>query len=498
MLFNSLTFVIFFLLTFVIYYLPQSRQIQVPILIIASFIFYAWANPKLLFLLLISILINAITSYQVDRTANPKPRLIWAIAGVTANLLILGLFKYGKLFTELFLNLANVSALSNQGIIPLLLQIPLPIGISFYTFQGISLVIDVLREQKAGEQKEVSVEETDFLNYLFKTSFFISFFPQLIAGPIVKAHDFYPQIKTKYFADINWEIVFRSLVIGYFLKMVIADNLKDYTYWINYPYFQGLASLTMLILLFGYSMQIFADFAGYSLIAIGLGAALGYNLPDNFHFPYIARSLSEFWRRWHISLSTWLGTYLYIPLGGNKKGKVRTYINLMIVMTLGGLWHGASWSYAVWGIYHGIGLAIERFLGFNKSAPPNAELKPNLRQFFLDSIRVLTVFSFVTFGWLLFQLPRFEHAVFFLVTMFKNTDVQLQLIYIIPTLIYALPVIIYHLPYFPTFNKYIGETMPTGKKARRGGIWQDLALGIMLVGILLNSGQSNAFIYFQF
>jgi alginate O-acetyltransferase complex protein AlgI len=149
--------------------------------------------------------------------------------------------------------------------------------------------------------------------------------------------------------------------------MVIADNLKDYTFWISFPYYQGFGTLTNLTLLFGYSIQIFADFAGYSLIAIGFAAALGYKIPDNFDFPYISRSLSEFWRRWHISLSTWLRDYLYFPLGGNRKGKIRTYVNLMTVMTLGGLWHGAAWSYAVWGIYHGFGLAVERFFGFDKS-----------------------------------------------------------------------------------------------------------------------------------
>ena len=239
------------------------------------------------------------------------------------------------------------------------------------------------------------------MEHFRNTALFKSFFPYLVAGPIVKAHEFYPQIEAKNLQDIAWETAFRCLVVGYFLKMVVADNLKDATFWIEYPHFLRHSSVGLLALLFGFSMQIFADFAGYSLIAIGLGHLFGYNLPTNFNFPYLSRSFSEFWKRWHISLSTWLRDYLYFPLGGNRKGKIRTYLNLFIVMFLGGLWHGASWKYAVWGSFHGLALAVERLFRNKINLP---------RHWVLDSLRVLVVFSFVTFAWLLFRLPTLKQV----------------------------------------------------------------------------------------
>ncbi|MEB3829833.1 MBOAT family protein [Phormidium sp. CCY1219] len=344
-----------------------------------------------------------------------------------------------------------------------------------------------------------AVAPENFKEYLFKTSFFISFFPQLVAGPIVKAKDFYPQIQPKYWQEIQWNLVFRSLVTGYFLKMVIADNLKDYTFWIDYPYYQGLGTVTNLVLLFGYSMQIFADFAGYSLIAIGIAAAFGYRLPDNFNFPYISRSITEFWRRWHISLSTWLRDYLYIPLGGNRKGKTRTYFNLMLVMTLGGLWHGAAWSYAVWGIFHGVGLAVERLVGIDKKVKhPRLTPKPFWQQCLVDFLRVIGVFCFVSMGWLLFKLPHFSHAIDFIVTLFRNVNIKPGLTYIVPVMIFSLPVMLYHLPHFPPFQKAI-EVYGDRYSTKRIGRWcNDLIFGIMLVLLFLNSGSANEFIYFQF
>jgi alginate O-acetyltransferase complex protein AlgI len=269
---------------FAIYYLYPSRHWQVLILIIASFIFYAWNLPILLLLLLLSILINAFTSFKVANTSSKKMRLFWATLGVVLNLSILGLFKYGSLLTNLGLSLLNVSNPPASGAIAILLHLPLPIGISFYTFQGISLAVDVLRQQESGEEP-ISIHYHNPFQYLLDTSFFLSFFPQLVAGPIARAQYFYPQIRTKYFQEIRWDLVFRYLVIGYFLKMVVADNLKDYTFWISFPYYQAWGTSTNIVLLFGYSMQIFADFAGYSLIAIGIAAAFGYTLPQNFNFP---------------------------------------------------------------------------------------------------------------------------------------------------------------------------------------------------------------------
>jgi len=501
MLFNSIEFLVFFAIVFTIYYFPPFQKLQVPILIIASCIFYSWSAPALLLILLLSIIINATASFQVARISDKKQRFYWALSGVVLNVLILSLFKYAGLLTDFVADVFNI-ARTEGSIAYLFLKLPLPIGISFYTFEGISLIVDVLTQKDKSETESNAYVSPNFTQHLLNTSFFISFFPNLLSGPILKSKTFYPQIAPKYFKDIPLNFIFQSLVVGYFLKMVIADNLKDYTFWISFPYYRGFGTLTNLTLLFGYSIQIFADFAGYSLIAIGFAAALGYQIPDNFDFPYISRSLSEFWRRWHISLSTWLRDYLYFPLGGNRKGKIRTYLNLMTVMTLGGLWHGAAWSYAVWGVYHGFGLAVERFFGFdkskNKSPEPNsAETKPIWLQLLFDSLSILGIFSFVSVGWLLFKLPRFEEAVDFVVTLVRNYKVKPGWSQIIPTLIFSVPVVIYHIPHFPTWQNLIRQNLnKNGQKV--WNLYQDVALGIMLTMIFLNSGSSKQFIYFQF
>src|SRR3954447_10537942 len=406
MLFNSIPFVILVLVTFGLYYIPFLRRGQVLVLIAASFIFYAYERPSLLLLLLASIAINVVTSYFVAVDKVSRQRL-WAVLGVVLNLGLLLFFKYSPLFANTFMGGGSTS------LGRFLISIPLPIGISFFTFQGISLVVEVFRDQqhRGDGGSHPRVVPRNFMEHLANTALFKSFFPYLVAGPIVKAHEFYPQLGPKKFRDIRWEAAFRALTIGYFLKMVVADNMKDATFWIEYPFFMNDSAFALIALIFGYSMQIFADFAGYSLIAIGLGHLFGYALPINFNFPYISRSFSEFWRRWHISLSTWLRDYLYFPLGGNRKGKLRTYLNLFIVMFLGGLWHGASWKYAVWGTFHGLALALERLLT-NKITLP--------RNWILDSLRVLIVFSFVTLAWLLFKLPTLQQALDYLSAIFNS------------------------------------------------------------------------------
>jgi alginate O-acetyltransferase complex protein AlgI len=392
-----------------------------------------------------------------------------AILGVGSELTVLAFFKYSPLFSRTFF-----SEPSSVG--HFLLMIPLPIGISFFTFEGISLVIDVFSEKYFDRKKYVSSSLFEHAKNIYV---FISFFPHLIAGPIVKAHDFLPQIKRKKIIDIDWQSAFKTLVVGYFLKMVVADNLKDFTFWIAYPYFQGHSAINLITMLFGYSCQIFADFAGYSLIAIGLAKLFGYNLMTNFNFPYISSSFKEFWKRWHISLSSYLMEYLYFPLGGSKKGKYRTYLNLMITMFLGGLWHGAAWSYAVWGSFHGLALAIERFL------TDKIKIKSNV---FVVFIKRILVFIFVTFAWLLFKLPEFSHVVEYIKTIFKNSSFSYDWTLCINILLYSLPIFIYHFVYLLKDKKYFIIV----KK------FEYLIYGFMLFLILTNSGSSGAFIYFQF
>ena len=276
--------------------------------------------------------------------------------------------------------------------------------------------------------------------------------------------------------------------------MVVADNLKDFTFWMQYPFFESISSIELSAMLFGYSMQIFADFAGYSLIAIGIAGLFGYQLRDNFMFPYISSSFSEFWRRWHISLSTFLKEYLYIPLGGNRKGNLRTYFNLVVTMILGGLWHGAAWSYAVWGIYHGFALAIERLLNqtlFLKSRDADAfQSDSTFVNFFYAVAQVLFVFIVVSLGWLLFKLPDFSQVIQYAKCMVTNPFVPGDKGRLFFITIYSIPVVLYHLHYLLASKSMNYKSIFVK--------FQFLLYGFLLFLVLTNSGSSGDFIYFQF
>ncbi|HEX9104638.1 MAG TPA: MBOAT family O-acyltransferase, partial [Polyangia bacterium] len=428
MLFNSWPFFVLLGVTFALYYLPGLARLQVPILIAASFVFYGAHRPVLLLLLIASIVINALASHRIYYGA-PSRQRAWAVAGVTVNLGILLFFKYSGLLYRTF-----VSAAPHDAVGQFFVTLPLPIGISFFTFQGISLVVDTYRSRHDGARL-VEVQPR-FAAHLVVIAFFKAFFPQLVSGPIVKAHEFLPQIGEKRLRDIQWDVAFRALVVGYFLKMVVADNLRAETEWLSFPAFEVWSSATLLAMLFGYSMQIFADFAGYSSIAIGVAALFGYRLPINFNFPYISASFSEFWTRWHISLSTWLREYLYLPLGGNRRGRARTYVNLMIVMGLGGLWHGATWSYAIWGIWHGLLLAVERALGGNR-------VKPGLTAWW----RATIVFAFVTAGWLLFKLPDVHDVLAYLAALRDHRGYPHNQLLMLHVALFSLPVVAWHVAY---------------------------------------------------
>ena len=305
MLFNSWTFLIFLLMTIAGYYLlpwPKGHRLicQIGLLTVASYVFYAWHTPWLVLILAASTWINAhITVKLVSAGATSRSRTYWMVLAVIANLGVLAFFKYAALIVGTFM---PQSWWSHWGFD--LTQIPLPIGISFFTFQGISLVIDVYRAGPHGMPGmrpvlNASGRAESFLHI----AFFKAFFPQLVAGPIVKGHEFMYQIAAKKLAGVKWELAVKSLIMGYFFKMVVADNLKEATAALSYPTFVGMPGINMLLLLYGYSFRIFADFAGYSLIAIGLAHLFGYKLPVNFNYPYISRSITEFWRRWHISIS---------------------------------------------------------------------------------------------------------------------------------------------------------------------------------------------------
>ena len=474
MLFNSYTFLFLVLITFVLYYMPKLKNLQLYILILSSFIFYSYASPILLLLLIFSGSINAISSYIIYHHKEVKVQKSAATVGVILNILILVSFKYNGMLGGFMTDELG----AKNDLVDLFVLLPLPIGISFYTFQGISLLVDVFRQSR-GDKEPWHIEiPKSFVEHYRDTLFFISFFPQLVAGPIVKAHDFLPQIGTKYLKDIDWEYSFRILVLGYFLKMVVADNLQNQTFWLSFYDIQS--TLTLFVMMFGYSVQIFADFAGYSLIAIGVASLYGYRLPQNFNFPYLSSSFSEFWKRWHMTLGLWLKEYLYIPLGGNRKGELRNYLNLMVVMVLGGLWHGASVNYLLWGAFHGFLLVGERIFSHFIVLPNHWAVKV---------VQILVVFSLVTFGWLFFQLDM-QGFVGLMHALVHNTTVNHNMGILVMIFFYTLPVILYYMNYLlydrvEWYTRGISKIMP-------------MVYGLLLFAIIFQSGSANAFIYFQF
>ncbi len=348
MTFTSWQFGVFVALVFGAYYLTPLRKFQVQLLVAASVFFYGFGQPELLPLLLVAVLGTYL--FLVLAFAN---RARWMPAGIVFNLALLAFFKYKFLFVD-------TAHLTGASPVDFLLRLPLPIGISFFVFHNISLLVDLTRDKSPPPLRDV------FL--------YIIFFPQLVSGPITRAAQFMPQIVPKRAADVDFVEAAKWIVAGYFFKLFVANNLNEMTSYMDFPLYETLRTQDRWLLVFLYSYQIYADFFGYSAIALGLGLLFGYRLPVNFNLPYSSASFSEFWTRWHISLSSWLKTYLYIPLGGNRHGTARTYLNLMIVMTLGGLWHGASLSYALWGLLHGLLLVVERpFLPlFRQSRPRRA------------------------------------------------------------------------------------------------------------------------------
>ena len=339
MVFSSMTFIWIFLpLLLIIYFLAKEKYRNI-ILLIFSLIFYSWGEPKYVVLMILSIAINYILGLILDKTTKKGKRRIILTLAILIDLGILGYFKYFNFFAN------NVNEIIGKNIIQIR-EIVLPIGISFYTFQILSYIIDLYK-------KDIKVQKNPL-----NLALYISFFPQLIAGPIVKYHDIEKQLSKRNVTIDKFAKGVKRFVYGLSKKVIIANSVA-----IIADEIFASTSINMMIGWIGiisYTLQIYFDFSGYSDMAIGLGKMFGFDFMENFNLPYTSKSITEFWRRWHISLSTWFKEYLYIPLGGNRKGKLRTYINLAIVFLATGFWHGASWNFILWGIYNGFFLIIER------------------------------------------------------------------------------------------------------------------------------------------
>lgn len=474
MLFTSLEFVILVAATLLLFYWPVLIRWQVPILIAASLVFYGYHQPLLVLLLLTSILTNAVASYQILRTEDIRRKRWWAAGGVVLSLAILAAFKYGAVIAR------NVGLQSSDFAGDLLLNLPLPLGISYYSFQGISLLIDTFRQKP--ELRPVFGYPVSFGSHLLRSAFFIGFFPQLVAGPIERARDFFPQIEPKYFSDIPWGIVGRHLIMGYFLKMVVADNLREITVRLDFPNYYVSSGLTLGMLLLGFGIQLFADFAGYTHIALGVARLFGYNLIQNFNFPFISQSVAEFWQRWHISLTTWFRDYVFIPMGGSTSGRFRAYLNLLIIMFLVGIWHGATWCFALWGLYNGLLLVLERLFQNRKPGRP-----PRLISWW-SPLRIAWIYLLYSFGLIFFKFSRLEDAAGFLLCLYLNIPKEDSVPKIAHMLFYAAPVVILHIDYL--MREHAPFQAPD---------WlRDLGYAFCLFMIILNRGEPNPFMYLQF
>lgn len=393
MLFNSLAFAIFLPIVLAGYYVLTRRGQNIWILV-ASLVFYGWWDPRFLLLLAVPTVIDYICALKIRRTGRREVRKRYLAFSLITNLTILGFFKYFNFFIDTGSQI--LEALGRPHYKPLL-YIILPVGISFYTFHEISYVVDVYR----GELEPVK-DFSVYLNYVL-------YFPQLVAGPIARAKYLLPQLKEK--RRVSWNNIQEGLLlmlIGYFKKVGVADVLAPLVE-VRFSNPALCAGSDLLFALYLFSLQIYCDFSGYTDIARGVSKLFGIELQLNFNHPYFAGSITDFWRRWHISLSTWLRDYLYIPLGGNRKGVWKTYRNLMLTMLLGGLWHGASWTFVVWGGLHGLYLSIHKLQLDRRSVA--VKLRENMVWKYLSSsLGVLLTFHLVALTWIFFRAGSFSLA----------------------------------------------------------------------------------------
>ena len=471
MLFNSLTFILFLGIVLTLYYLPLLNwKGKKGMLLIASYLFYAAWNPPLVILLWISTAVDWWVGNRLYAAKDDKGRKSLLLISLVVNLGFLAFFKYGGFFLDNFLGLATLMGWDWQVAAP---DIILPMGISFYTFQTMSYSIDMYYRR------------TQPAKTMLDFALYVTFFPQLVAGPIVRANTLIPQFYEP--KRVSWDQFYWGsflLSLGLFQKVVLADvflaDVSDAIFGaagMVHPLDAWVGTLA-------FSGQIFFDFAGYSTCAIGVALLLGIVLPDNFRYPYAAIGFSDFWRRWHITLSTWLRDYLYIPLGGNRDGAVRTYRNLMITMLLGGLWHGAAWTFVFWGFLHGLYLGVERYLRGRLTI----EWTPMKRR-----MAALFTYFLVLITWVFFRAPSFGKAGELLSAMFlldRGGNVILQELAVVVVGLITIGLLVTHWKMRDTSVRAVAEKTPS---------WAlGLAWAIMLVLIAVAQGTGEQFIYFQF
>jgi D-alanyl-lipoteichoic acid acyltransferase DltB (MBOAT superfamily) len=472
MVFNSLTFLLFLAVVLLLHSLPLPWRVKKLQLLLASYLFYAAWNPPFVALLVFSTGVDWFVAGALGRAEAPARRRALVVVSLAANLGLLGFFKYAGFGLESFVALASLLGVEFQPAKP---DIFLPIGISFYTFQTLSYTLDVYRRDMR--------PWTSFLDY----ALYVSFFPQLVAGPIVRARHFLPQCLEPRRASgrqLGWGLAL--IAIGLFEKIVLADTIlapvADRVY--AAPLAAGFATAWTGTVAF--AAQIFCDFSGYSTCAIGVGLCLGFELPDNFRSPYGAVGISDYWRRWHISLSTWLRDYLYVSLGGNRAGGARTYANVMLTMLIGGLWHGASWNMCIWGGIHGLLLTAERpfrlhFASREHSPGPAATF-----------VGVLLTFATVCLAFVMFRAETFAGALALWQAMLTGAAGSLRLPsdQAVPALFVAAALVVGQ---FCLRNSNLEAVVERLAWPVRAGF-----VAVILIALVLTPAEDRALIYFQF
>ena len=470
MLFPTGEFAIFFLVSFFLCWISSKYLVLNKIILLAlSYLFYSWWDFRFSFLLAGSSFANYSFAIFLDNTSLVKRRKLILVLAVISNLMLLSYFKYFGFFLSSFADILGYLGLNREIKI---FEVILPVGISFFTFQGISYVVDVYK-------KEIKAAESPIDVLLYN-----SFFPHLVAGPIVRAKDFIPQLSRK----INYEEIpvtraFILIGLGLFKKVVLAHVLAVEVVGPAFEAPQTFRTIDLLLGVYSYAFQIYFDFSAYSDLAIGIAYLLGFEFKRNFDQPYRASSLSDFWRRWHISLSSFLRDYLYIPLGGSKKSTFHTYRNLVLTMLLGGLWHGASWNFVLWGLVHGLGLVCEKEISRRRLSLSVKGL-PGI-------FRNIITFNFICFCWIFFNSETLRIAFDYLVS-FGNVGFNSSLITIQVLLVWIICIVSQSFPkdYLSILEDRIGKA-PV--------FFQGALLGYWTVFIsALSPGVLSPFIYFKF
>ena len=478
MLFNSVEFFLFFPVVFIIYWILFRKKLksQNALLLISSYFFYSFWDYRFLALLLFSTFLDFFSAQKIASSPNKSIKEIWLWLSIILNLGFLGFFKYCNFFVDSF-----ASLLLNFGLKPHLwtLQIILPVGISFYTFHGLSYIIDVYKERIK--------PENNFIDY----GLFVSFFPLLVAGPIERATHLLPQIKKERIFSYSRSVDgLRQILWGLFKKVVVADNCAKYAN-IIFNQSEDFSGSTLLFGALFFTFQIYCDFSGYSDIALGTARILGFDLLKNFSFPYFSRDIAEFWRKWHISLSSWFRDYIYIPLGGSRVSKLKQVRNVFVIFLLSGFWHGANWTFLAWGFLHAIYFLPLLMLGKNRDNL-NTNSTISILPKFREVIHILTTFSLVVFAWIFFRAESLTHAFNYISEIFSSS------LFTIPT---YLPKRVFLFIFILMSIEWLGRNSNFALE-KFGLNWpKPIRLGfyyVLLFMIFYFSGEDQQFIYFQF